>query len=251
MNSLFRLDAVHGIGKMSGMTKKPQILVPSWGAGAWQHLLASPDLHWKPGHSAMAGALCWEEAVESMPNGLPPEISEIVGKETRLILAIPEHKVPIPGGRAPSQSDVFALLAMEDGTCTLTVETVRDESFGPLIHQWQEKTANGGEDRLTALCNELDVEYPPPADLRYQLFHRTVSAIYEADRFNAGTAAMIVHSFFPGNEDGFGDFAAFCGLLGFTDVERSKPMRKPLPSGRDLLLGWAQGDPGYLQQTAP
>ena len=189
-----------------------------------------------------------------MPNGLPPEISEIVGKETGLILAIPEHKVPIPGGKRASQSDVFALLAMGDATCTLTVETVCDESFGPLIHQWQEKTSNGGEDRLTALCNALDVQYPPPEDLRYQLFHRTVSAIYEADRFNAGTAAMIVHSFFPGNEDegkdGFGDFAAFCELLGFTDVEKAVPMRKTLSSGKGLLLGWAEGDPQYLQKTA-
>ena len=240
---------------MSRMTKKPQILVPSWGAGAWQHLLASPDLHWKPGHSAMAGALCWEEAAEDMPNGLPPEISEIVGKETRLILAIPEHKVPIPGGRAPSQSDVFALLAMEGGTCTLTVETVRDESFGPTIDKWQENTANGGEDRLTALCNALDIQYPPPEELRYQLFHRTVSAIYEAERFNANTSAMIVHSFFPENEDkdkdGFGDFAAFCGHLGFTDVEKSKPMRKTLSSGRDLLIGWAHGDTDYLTRNVP
>ena len=201
----------------------------------------------------MAGALCWEEAVESMPNGLPSEVSEIVGTETRLILAIPEHKVPIPGGSAPSQSDVFALLAMEDGTCTLTVETVRDESFGPLIHQWQETKANRGEDRLTALCNELDVEYPPPADLRYQLFHRTVSAIYEADRFNANTAAMIVHSFFPEGEDqdkdGFSDFAAFCGLLGLTGVEKSKPMWTTLSTGRDLLIGWAEGDAKYLRQA--
>ena len=201
----------------------------------------------------MAGALCWEEAVERIPNGLPPEISEIVGKDTRLILAIPEHKVPIPGGSKESQSDVFALLAMGDATCTLTVETVRDESFGPLIHQWQDKTANGGEDRLSALCNELDVQYPPPADLRYQLFHRTVSAIYEADRFNADIAAMIVHSFVPEGEDedkdGFADFVAFCEFLGFTDVEKSKPMRKTLSSGIDLLLGWAQGDANYLQQT--
>ena len=190
-----------------------------------------------------------------MPNGLPQEVSEIVGKETRLILAIPEHKVPIPGGSKESQSDVFALLAMEDGTCTLTVETVRDEAFGPTIDKWPETTANGGEDRLTALCNELDIPYPPPADLRYQLFHRTVSAIYEADRFNADTAAMIVHSFFPENEDedkdGFGDFAAFCGLLGFKGANKAKPMQKVLPSGKRLLLGWAQGDPYYLTRTAP
>ena len=197
----------------------------------------------------MAGVLCWEEAVESMPNGLPQEVSEIVGKETRLILAL------IPGGSKESQSDVFALLAMEDGTCTLTVETVRDEAFGPTIDKWQETTANGGEDRLTALCDELDIPYPPPADLRYQLFHRTVPAIYEAGRFNANTAAMIVHSFFPENEDkgkdGFRDFAAFCGLLGFKGVRKANYMQKILPSGKRLLLGWAQGDPYYLTRTIP
>ena len=81
-----------------------------------------------------------------------------------------------------------------------------------------------------------------------------MSAIYEAVRFNANNAAMIVHSFFPEGEDegkdGFNDFAAFCELLGFTDVEKAVPMRKTLSSGKGLLLGWAEGDAEYLQKTA-
>lgn len=74
---------------MLRMHRTPQILVPSEGPLDWKPLLANPERQWKPGYSVMACARCWEDAAEKKPNGLPPEISGIVGSETRLILAIP------------------------------------------------------------------------------------------------------------------------------------------------------------------
>ena len=238
---------------MLPMHRKPQILVPAKGFGDWKRRLANSELHWKPNHSAMACAQCWEEAVKKRPNGLPTEISGIVGDDARLILAIPEHTVPNPGGTKPSQSDVFALLAKGKATCTLTVEAVKDKRFGDLVSEWGPKTTNN-EAILDRMSEVFGSAGRPPGHVSYQLCHRTASAIYEADRFNAGSAAMIVHSFFPEGEDqekdGFDRFAAFCEFLGRADVERSKPMWITLSTGRDLLLGWAQGDPRCLKRDA-
>ena len=237
---------------MPRMHRKPQILVPTEGPEDWQHHLANSELHWKPNHSAMACAQCWEEAVKKRPNGLPPEISGIVGSETRLILAIPEHTVPNPGGTRPSQSDVFALLARGEATCTLTVEAVKDKPFGDSVAEWEPKTTSS-EAILDRMSEVFGSAGRPPGHVPYQLCHRTASAIYEADRFNAGSAAMIVHSFFPEDEDedkdGFDGFAEFCAFLGIADAERSKPMWITLSTGRDLLLGWAEGSPRYLRQA--
>ena len=237
---------------MLRMHRKPQILVPSEGPEDWQPLLANSELHWKPDHSAMACAQCWEEAVKKKPSGLPTEISGIVGRETRLILAIPEHTVPNPGGTRASQSDVFALLAMGEATCTLTVEAVRDNPFGASVEVWEDNIASS-DIILDHMSEVFGNAGRPPGHLPYQLCHRTASAIYEADRFNAGSAAMIVHSFLPEGEDqdkdGFDRFAAFCAFLGLADVEKSKPMWTTLSTGRDLLLGWAQGDAKYLRQA--
>ena len=187
-----------------------------------------------------------------MSNGLPSEFSEIVGTETRPILAIPEHTVPNPGGTKPSQSNVFALLAMGAATCTLTVEAVRDKPFGDSIAEWEPDTTSS-DIILDHISEVFGNAGRPPGHLPYQLCHWTASAIYEADRFNAGSAAMIVHSFFPEGEDqdkdGFDRFAAFCGFLGLADVEKSKPMWTTLSTGRDLLLGWAQGDAKYLRKV--
>ncbi len=58
-------------------------------------LLADPETRWKPGFSAMAAAQSWEAA-----DSLPAEVAEILGPDAELLLAIPEHRVSLPGGGA-------------------------------------------------------------------------------------------------------------------------------------------------------
>ena len=48
-----------------------RIVAPTETGADWKRLLAKPDLHWKPGKSAMSAAACWEAA----GNRLPPEVS--------------------------------------------------------------------------------------------------------------------------------------------------------------------------------
>jgi hypothetical protein len=56
--------------------------------------------------------------------------------------------------------------------------------------------------------------------LRYQLFHRTASAIYEAQRYRSTTALMLVHSF-SGKRRGWAEFAAFVRAIDLS--ENPKP----------------------------
>ena len=166
-----------------------KILVPSRGPSDWQSLLVDPAKHWRAGFSAMAAARAWEAA-----KGLPPEFEPILGPGAELILAIPEHKVPLPGGRRDSQCDVFALVRSNCRVVALAVEAKVNETFDKTIGKWLADASAGKRRRLNASCGILGCG-EPSSDLRYQLFHRTAAAVLEAERLNAGAAAMVVESF--------------------------------------------------------
>jgi hypothetical protein len=219
-----------------------RILVPSSGPGSWKALLAEPSRQWATGFSACTLAHCWEAA-----SGLPPEVAALLRPtfgELELLLALPEHKVPLPGGGADSQSDVFVLVRGEGGLIACTIEGKVDEPFGPTIGEWSLSASPGKRERLTFLCKQLGLAEPPPPDIRYQLLHRTVSAIIEAERFDASAATMVVHSFSP-TKRWFEDFSAFARLVG-GEPRPETLMRSTAPTSRPLYIGWAAGDPAFL-----
>lgn len=215
-----------------------RILVPSEGPHAWKRLLAKPDLHWATGYSARTMAHAWEAV-----NGFPPEIEAVLhdafGK-TDLLLAIPEHKTPLPGGRRESQSDVFALGRHATGVVACAIEGKVDEPFGPTVAQQMADASPGKIERFNFLCSALGLQTCPP-EVHYQLLHRTVSALIEAERFNAGDAAMLVHSFSPSRK-WFEEFERFCHVLGFKNVEIGRALTLTVPIGRRLSVGWVPGD---------
>lgn len=180
----------------------------------------------------MSAAQSWEAA-----QGLPSEIAKLLGPDAELLLAIPEHKVALPGKGRESQCDIFALARAGGQTIALAVEAKVAEPFGPSVGEWLVGASPGKITRLTALCELLGCAYPPPATLRYQLIHRSAAAVIEATRFKTDRAAMIVQSFAP-DHLWFTDFAAFCQYLGHS-VTRDSPVQHPLPSGKTLSLGWA------------
>ena len=83
-----------------------------------------------------------------------------------------------------------------------------------------------------------------PDDLRYQLLHRTASAVIEAERFGTDIAAMIAHSFSL-ERKWFEDYALFVDLMGVNGTN-GELETIVLPNGTCLYLGWATGDPKYL-----
>jgi hypothetical protein len=218
------------------------IYIPSSGPDDWRRFLAKPDLHWATGYSARTLANSWETA-----RGLPPEVAKLLAPAfgpLDLLLAIPEHQVPLPGGRAASQCDVFALLRSQETLITCAIEGKVDEPFGPTVGEWQSEDSPGKWTRLTYLCELLGFEQPVEPSVRYQLLHRTASAVIEARRFNAGAAAMVVHSFSPTHR-WRADFEAFAGLFrNQRDLGETKLVS--LPCGLQLCLGWAPGDPSFL-----
>ncbi|MFI0848421.1 DUF6946 family protein [Mesorhizobium sp. IMUNJ 23232] len=216
-----------------------RVYIPSSGPSAWQAFLAKPELHWRTGYSAKTLAYCWESA-----GGLPPEIARMFDAPAELLLALPEYKVPLPGGSTQSQADVFALVRHADQTCAAMVEGKVNEPFDKTVTEWLNVPSDGKKLRISHICNLLGLSEQHLPQVRYQLIHRAASAVIEALRFKTDEAAMIVHSFSP-DRMWFQDFAAFVDLFGLT-AEPNAGVVTTLPNGLKLRLGWATGDARFL-----
>lgn len=214
------------------------IYVPTRGSSDWQRLLADPEKHWRVGYSAVSLAESWEAA-----KGLPNEIGQLLssfGSSSELLLALPEHKVPLPGShRGHSQNDLFALIRVGDQTLAAMVEGKVDESFDKPLGEWLINASAGKRERLTFICDLLGLKQPLPDTIRYQLLHRTVSAIIGAKRFKTDMAAMFVHSFSV-KRSWFADFAEFVSLFG-VDAEPDRLVCVRPEHNPPLYLGWATG----------
>ncbi len=219
----------------------PRFFVPTTGPDDWRRLLAEPEKQWRAGFSAHALAHCWEQA-----QGFPPEVAGVFAQSAipafehlELLLAFPEYRVPLPGGARPSQNDLFVLARGGDGQLVaIMVEGKVAEPFGPTLGEWQAAESPGRRKRLaflTALLGLGDV----PDYIRYQLLHRTASAVIEARRFNARSAVMLVHSFSP-DAAWFGDFQAFLGLFGVQAQHNQLCQLRQL-DGINVYAGWVQG----------
>lgn len=102
--------------------------------------------------------------------------------------------------------------------------------------------------RLEYLCKVLNLAHPPDEALRYQLFHRTVSALLEAERFGAPFAVMVVQSFRK-DPASWSDFSAFCGALGAT-LEQGQLVEVRRAEGPRLFLGWVSCPPASDEVVA-
>lgn len=223
------------------MTK---ILVPATSPEDWKQFLADPEKQWKSGYSARSLAHCWHEA-----DGMPPEVISILGqlpslKNLKTIFAIPEHKVALPGGAAASQNDVWVLAESKEGLVSIAVEGKVSESFDKTVGEWFKHETPGKEKRLRFLCNQLGLDYPPPLEVRYQLLHRTVSAILEAKRFRTYEAVMVVHTFSRTNE-WLEDYQYFLSLFGL-EAGVDQAVTTEIADGIHLSFAWVHGSEKYL-----
>ena len=79
-------------------------------------------------------------------------------------------------------------------------------------------------------------------ELRYQLFHRTASAILEARRYNASHAIMLVQNFgeiaTAGGHQDFADFQAFGAALGAPRIVPGVMAWAASVNESKLWLGW-------------
>jgi hypothetical protein len=132
----------------------------------------------------------------------------------------------------------MAYLKTESGAAVLGIEAKVNESFGPLVREWNDY-GTGKLRRLVGLLDRLKFRSMPIGDLRYQLFHRTVATLIEADIVGALDAAMIVQSF-DDKQTGFKDFIAFADAFG-TPISLPGKLSPPKKLGKvTIRLGWTE-----------
>jgi len=237
--------------------KQKRILIPTDGPKSWKQFLADPEKHWKPDRSAMSTAYSWENAWKK-EEGMPREIAllfenaeETRLRDARLVLAIPEYKVELEGGRnSPSCNDVFAILSCSHGLISMTVEGKAEEDFGALLKVWKKTTSpRGVQERMSHIMQNVGLNQPLPDDIRYQLLHRTASAVIEADRFHAPFAVVIVQSFVGDDTvNHYEDFCKFIRLFTKTPV-KEKLIEISNPHRRRLFAAWVQSKPEAREET--
>lgn len=228
------------------------ILIPARSADDWQQFLAKPEKHWVTGRSAKSFAHCWQAARDFPPSvrRVFKQSPYPLFHQIEMLLGIPERPVPLPGQGKASFSDLFVLAKSDGDLVSIAVEGKVGEKFDVLISDWllrdtvpeaavegtvlaappspdpgatasaaastrpkRSGPSAGKLKRLNYLCRMLDLDEPATHDLWYQLLHRTVSALIEAERFNAPHALMLVHSFSQTHER-FEDYRAFVERMG-------------------------------------
>jgi hypothetical protein len=185
-------------------------------------------------------AIAWELGASSA-RGLPLDVERVLDSHpaTRgasLLFGIPEHRVSLPGGSRASQTDLWAVMKTGQDWVSMAVEGKAGEAFGPTVSDWFSEPSEGKKVRLAALCDLLGMELASASPLRYQLLHRTGSALLEAERIGARVAVVLIHNF-RADTTCWPDFERFVTQLGETptrgglcEVRRQKEPR--------LLFGW-------------
>jgi hypothetical protein len=224
-----------------------RIFVPTRSYEDWRLLLAQPDLHWKVGYSAMTLARAWEDAADG---GFPPEVRSALSTapslgELRPLLVMPEYQVPLPGGERASQTDVLVIARSDAGLAVVAVEGKVDETFGPTLAEQSKDASTGANERIRFVWGCLGLTGVMPPGIRYQLIHRSASAVLTAREFFAQTAVVLVHSFSEIDRR-WSDFQAFAKLFG-----KAPAIGQVVHAGRcgevDLFIGWCKGEQRFRQ----
>ena len=225
-----------------------KIYIPSDSPDMWRNLLAQPKKQWKKGYSARALAYCWQEA-----DGFPKSVVTTFQKskinlfgDVELLFAFPEYKVPLPGGKRESQNDIYVIAKSNNDLISIMIEGKVNEPFDKPVSSWISNSSgnSGKQERLDFLLNKLTLNQTQVQQIRYQLLHRTVSAIIEAQRIGAKNALMLVHSFSTKNE-WFDDFGKFVKLFSLT-AKINSIVGPYQTDGINIYFGWIKGDKYYL-----
>ncbi|WP_342615447.1 DUF6946 family protein [Peribacillus frigoritolerans] len=216
-----------------------KFFVPSKGAMSWRECLADSEKQWKIGYSAYSLANCWEDA-----NNLPFCIEKVF-KQSKLPLfnnvevlyGFPEYKVPLPGGNASSQNDLYVLAKANNELLTIMVEGKVSEPFGETIDSWLgDNPSEGKRTRLEYLLYQLGLDKESVLNQRYQLIHRAASTLLEARKVNANNSLMLVHSFSDAGK-WFEDYAEFVKLFHLSP-KKDGIVGPVQVNGIDLYFGW-------------
>jgi hypothetical protein len=196
--------------------------------------------HWKEGRSAYEAAKSWFDAQD-----IPPRVRAVLDTDpaflrARLTRAVFEKRTKLDELGRASQTDVLAFLVGVSGPIVVGIEAKVDESFGPLVAEWNDGSP-GKVARLAGLVERLALHPNHVSSLRYQLLHRMAATLIEATATGAKEAALVVQSFSPASiRAGLSDFQAFTEALS-ARLERPGMLTPPIErSGIRLRFGWVE-----------
>jgi hypothetical protein len=199
----------------------------------------------------MTTTASWEDANDTLPKEITATLDSSLDKDLvglKLLAAIPEWQVALEGGETASHTDVLAITRNDRGLCVIAVEAKVDEDFGPLVKDKRTELSVGQRSRLDYLQSLLGITNLDDG-IRYQLLHRTASAILTAREFHAHVAVMMVQSF--GKKASLHeDFDAFCHALDAQTLPGGMTVVRSFSQPR-LFLGWCNGDLRFLDVTLP
>jgi hypothetical protein len=215
--------------------------------------------HWRPGRSAYELAHKW------LPATIPPsQVAQLlrsgppVLESLRFELCVVEKPVVLDTLKGPSMTDLMAYARNQGGDrVVLAVEGKTDETFGLRVFSWirgdKELQQPDGqprpsrERRLLFLASQLGLSITADSRLRYQLLHRTASAILEAAQLGAAAAVVVIHSFAGegADADNWKDFSEFLRLLGLSPSKGTLvgPVSLGSPIKVPVFFGWAADSP--------
>ena len=211
---------------------KPEDVIPH---------LAKQEAHWRAGYSAQELAVAWASAGNSFParvRNVLETAPEYVGAQ--LVDGFFEREVELGTPGRNSQTDLMVVAGLKSELAILAVEGKAEESFADLVSEWNDSP--GKQLRLEHLCRTLGLDPASIGHLRYQLFHRTASAIYEAQRYRCQHAVMLVHSFSKTHR-WFDDFARFAQAMGMSVARPDCCSPARLCDGVSLRLAWVSDQP--------
>jgi hypothetical protein len=211
---------------------KPEDVIPH---------LAKQEHHWKSGHSAQELAVAWSSAENNFPASVQATLkSNPEYGHAELVDAFFEREVDLGSSGRNSQTDLMVILGLADELAVMAVEGKVEESFAELVSEWN--TTPGKQGRLERLCETLGLDPAAVGGIRYQLLHRTASAIYEAKRYRCRRAIMLVHSF-SRTHRWFEDFAAFSRIMDLPIARPDILSAAKICAGVALRLAWVADVP--------
>lgn len=216
-----------------------------WAPEAARPYLADPKTQWRPGKSAYELAHSWIGS-----GGVPDPVARVLAgtpfEIERIVHGFFEREVDLrtPGRR--TQTDLMILAETRLGQAVIGVEGKAGEPFGARVEDWLSSKGRtpppGRQTRLRGLCDVLELDPDEVGGLRYQLLHRTVSALYEAERYGCARALVLVHSFVD-SPTSLEDFVAFARALGISDAGRGVVSSPVVRHGVELSLAWVDDRP--------
>ena len=199
--------------------------------------LAKGEAHWRDEYSAKELALAWSKAGNEFPSAVQNLFNASVEyKDAEFIDGFFEREVDLGTAGRNSQTDLMVVIGIGKKLGIVAVEVKVDEPFGELVATWNDNS-DGKILRLKTLCSTLGLYPDKVGDLRYQLLHRTASAIYEAKRYRSDHALMLVHSFSP-TKKSFSDFSDFAKAMGIGLTDTGLISSSKVCEGVNISLAW-------------